>query len=807
MQKLPEEYFHLVREALRDDRKVSARKRRKRDSSPREDEHSTPQVVINLDSDDNGQVSDSSHSEDTYDSEEFEDVPEPTPTGPTSDISFTLDASKNEPKQRAKNVVSPEEKKFRRYYHMLHLLCLLVHGYIRNEWLNDQKLHKKLSKLVPDDVFDLLHPPKDTEMPLRSTRKLLDGLKKCMDIWGKHFKHVTSEGINGLYMMKWDDLNGPWEQPVREMTPKLFSRMVISGHGNRNIGAQGFVAMLRACGVNARLVFNAQPPDFTDAKLFSKLKHENEIEQPLSETKLGGRRKKRGKAKKTDNEDEKYPIFWCEVWDKVSKRWITVDPMCQKIIEQIRNRSKLEPQGKFRQHDILRYIIGYDRKKGCRDVTRRYVLQYNSKARRRRVTKDQEGLHWYEKVLHKLHKRKRTRIDDFEDEYFVTRDETEGIPDNLQDLKNHPFYVLENDLKWNEVLRPGCKECGYLRLKNAKSTMKVYKRKDIWILKSAQRWYNEGRILKTGAVHAKVINSKDFKTGEKIEERLYPLEETELFVPEPLGPHNEVPKNHYGNIDIYTPSMIPQGACLIESPVAVKAAAFVEVEFAKAVTGFKFEKHRVAKPQITGVVVSLDYREAVEAMIDGIEGSMEEEKRRDHELEGLQYWNLLLAKLRIKQKLNARHGVVRENQEMSWDEEIHSGDEDLQNEGFSPNPGGFLPEAGGFLPGSGNVTPVDNESSEDAGGFIVENSNDNQLNQNYLEKQSSSEGRMRQEHGITSEEEKGAGSTFQGIEEPEDDNKNLELDYEKFMNDFDESESPANSNQSVSDSEYMYESE
>ncbi|SCU90456.1 LADA_0F04214g1_1 [Lachancea dasiensis] len=796
MAKLSEEYFDLVRSAIREDKQLPKRKRRRlpkyKQEVPQE-----PSVVINLESeasDNNSGSKSSDHNsqleDDDFDSEDFEDILEPDTARPSTvrDLSITLDAKTPDDasKPKSKNTIGNEERKFRKSYHMLHLLALMIHGRIRNTWLNDSKLHSKLSRLVPDDVFELLHPKKDDELPLRSTRKLLDGLKKCMEIWWKHFDQITRWETQGLFMIRWDELDGPWEQPARYMSQKLFNKKVLHGKGSSEVAAQGFVAMLRSCGVNARLVFNIQPPDFTDHKLIHASSTKNPGEYLADQASSGSRVKWKVRSKVKGTES-KHSIFWCEVWDKISKKWITIDPMGQRIIEQIRFKTSLEPQGKARQNNIFRYIIAYDRKDGCRDVTRRYTTHFNSKVRKRRITKDVEGEKWFQRVLSLLQGRRRTRTDDLEDAYFKERDEGEGIPDNMQDLRSHPYYVLENDLKWNEILKTGCKECGFLRTKNNSTSLKVFRRDDILTLKTARTWYTEGRILKSGAKAMKTAKSRDFKTGEPTEERLYPYSATDLFIPEPLGLNNEVSTNVYGNIDIYVDTMIPRGSCLVESPVAVKAAAFLRVEFAKAVTSFKFEKKRVAKPQITGVVIAQDYREAIEAMIDGIEYSMEEDERQERELESLRCWDMLLAKLRIKQRLIAKHGAVNGSNESSeWPERSSfdtgaAQEEDLENysneESFET--GGFLPEAGGFVPETAASDVV-------SGGFGSEDENSPSQRPENLP----------------------AVPTSTSVGKPTAENDYS--DYEDFMKDMmhDESDHPnSNFSKTDSDSDFHYESE
>ncbi|CCD24265.1 Rad4p NDAI_0C06060 [Naumovozyma dairenensis CBS 421] len=740
---LPKEYFELIRKTLREKRDDPATerplKRRKRRSSrlqrkgsvPKTDdevinisespENEGPHEVIALGSDSESSsiidkndkskmdVSDMESEDENYDSDEFEDVTnndEDTSGDNIGDLKITINQSKpdddiltkNKRKSINRNICSNEERKKRYYLHMFYLICLMVHGSLRNEWINSSRFSKKLSSLVPEKVFELLHPEKD-EFSLRSTRKLLDGLKKCMEIWQKHWRITQKYNNFGCYMRFWDEIeeeDSRVSSKINPLTKQVFIRRIIKGHGDRDLAAQGFVAMLRACNVNARLVLSCQPPDFTDLKV------ENKITEVSYE------------------DMTKFPLFWCEVWDKFAKKWITIDVMNFKTIEQIKIRSKLEPQGvACCKRNNMRYVIGYDRKHGCRDITRRYTRWYNCKIRKKRVTKDEEGSKWYSEVLNTMHRRKRTKIDDYEDAYFEERNRSEGMPDNLQDLKNHPYYILEKDLRQNQVIRSGCKESGYLKLHGrVGKVLKVYERKNILDLKSGKQWYMEGRILKTNCKSLKTVKKKtmrgpsdDINDGD---ERLYPVTDTELYIPPLATETGEITKNTFGNIEVFVPTMIPQNCCLIENPNAIKAAKFLRINYARAVTGFKFERGRSSKPNISGIVVAKWFAEAVVACIDGIEYCLEQDEKKKQELQNLSMWHKLLSKLRIKMKLNMTYGSVNigasNNTEDLGEEDADDQDEQLQGGGF-------------FVPTNGSVSELAQDSSyggnPSEGGFLV----------------------------------------------------------------------------------------
>lgn len=762
------EYFELIRDVLRkkseEPERPLKRKRRRRNGEALEPiakkQETEAQVVVNLDSEEDNKVidldsedgnnslfdekqqgdqDDDDDDDDVYDSDEFEDVDEAV-NPLVSDVSVTINVkNSNKDKEKKKstaerNICSNDEKKYRRDMHCVYLACLLIHGHVVNHWLNNSKMNEKLCSIIPDKVFQLLHPPKDDEMPLRSTRKLLDGLRKAMELWQKHWKITRRYEGYTCYMRYWDELSSA-SKLAKTLSKTEYIKGILKGVGNKDMAAQGFVALLRSCNVNARLVMSCQPPDFTNLK------------------------EKFGKEKKVSYEDmTKYPIFWCEVWDKFGKKWITIDPMCLKTIEQVRYSSKLEPKGvAASKRNILRYVIGYDRKEGCRDITRRYAQWYNSKTRKKRITKDLDGEVWFDKLLKALHKRKRTKIDDFENDYFYERNENEGMPDNMQDLKNHPYYILEKDIRQNQIIKSGCKECGYLKLHNkAHKVLKVFHKRDILDLKSARQWYMEGRILKTGAKSLKTITKKTFRPtepgDEEEEERLYQFADTELYVPPLATKSGEIQTNTFGNIELFVPSMIPQNCCLIESPVAVKAASAIKVKFAKAVTAFKFERGRSVKPSITGVVVALWYRDAVVEAINGILQASEEEKAEEHELEALRNWHSLLTKLRIKKKLNIEYGkagdetsgpVISQHRiKNKFDNELDDDNDYLPTGGFllsdikenegqelSDQSGSDADLAGGFLPQkySDDEDIGGEEEGEHPGGFIPQNDSEDEV--------------------------------------------------------------------------------
>lgn len=76
---------------------------------------------------------------------------------------------------------------------------------------------------------------------------------------------------------------------------------------------------------------------------------------------------------------------------------------------------------------------------------------------------------------------------------------SEGLPKNIEDFKGHPVYVLGRHLRRDEAIYP-LHEVGKVRqasrLGMAGKVESVYRRRDVHIVKSADKWFRLGRHVK-----------------------------------------------------------------------------------------------------------------------------------------------------------------------------------------------------------------------------------------------------------------------------------------------------------------------
>lgn len=190
-----------------------------------------------------------------------------------------------------------------------------------------------------------------------------------------------------------------------------------------------------------------------------------------------------------------------------------------------------------------------------------------------------------------------------------------------------------------------------------------------------------------------------------------------------------VPKNAYGNLDIYAPTMVPAGGSHILHPETARAARTLGIDYSDAVTGFSF-KGRYGTAVINGAVVATEFREAVQEVLHAFEHELADEEAHRRSAEALRVWKRLLTGLRIRERIN---GYEIEGERKALDEKMGAVDEvEKENEEDESDGGG-----GGFFPDStaegvakptagqfGEYSGTDEGVDSGPGGFLTEDNLD-----------------------------------------------------------------------------------
>lgn len=769
---VPEErYVVHLDDGSDDDTKNTHRKSKRKkpiDKNPslRVDEKLQKKETINITDDevdmphkplDKGDKGDNSEEDEAVDSDDFEDVDLEGTSFWDDDIennnelNITIKQHRNAKRRSQRSsMVSGEERQFRRSMHLMHLFIMVGHGVSRNVWLSDPSLLLKIQRQIPSNLKLELkryndHRTKSNVTAQSKTRKLLDLLRHLMEYWQKIW--TINSRMPVLYKKTWTEIKNPHlmafskvQRKRQKFTKQRFNQLILSHTGSRDIAAQGFVALLRSMNLPARLVFSIQPPDFTNMKKCDEVNEAKEIKPnsagqkvtkyaPKKESSIDGlmarfrsRNAYSNKPVKTRADEEgefsekfgAWPVFWVEVWDKDSKKYITIDPIVKKLIEVINWKSKIEPPMNSLRNNAW-YVVGYDRVGGVRDITRRYAREYNAKVRKKRITREEKWDKWWSSLLRGACSNKRikdNRVDKFEQIEFEELGLKEGMPSNVGDFKGHPIYVLEADLKFNEILVPKI-SCGGLSNKGTskKATdgfIPVYKRSNVHVVRSAKGWFMRGRVLKIGERPQKIRDKKlNKRKGRKGTEdtfqlsdnegededdndddgRMYAEFQTEKYTPPPVV-NGIIPKNAFKNIDVYEPWMIPDGCVHIKDELSEKAAKLMGIEYAPAVVGFDFTgSRRDASAKIVGIVTLQEYEEAVNIVCEGLREMKVEEDQMREDLINLRAWRILLTKLKISKRLSYEHGEIDSDE---IDQDTSDSVENEENESEEFETGGFL---------------------------------------------------------------------------------------------------------------------
>jgi len=165
-----------------------------------------------------------------------------------------------------------------------------------------------------------------------------------------------------------------------------------------------------------------------------------------------------------------------------------------------------------------------------------------------------------------------------------------------------------------------------------------------------------------------------------------------MYIPKPVV-DGSIPKNAFGNLDLYVSSMIPPGSVHISALETAKAAKVLGIDYAEAVTGFKFQG-RKGTAIVDGAIVATEYQEAVQETILGLRWQAELAEAQKREKEALRTWKKFLVGLRIRERIMG-YEVEGEKDNNTVSEEVkhemNKHDEDESTPKVEA--GGFMPDA------------------------------------------------------------------------------------------------------------------
>ncbi|KAF4981331.1 hypothetical protein FZEAL_2864 [Fusarium zealandicum] len=493
-------------------------------------------------------------------------------------------------------------------------------------------------------------------------------------------------------------------------------------------------------------------------------------------------RKKPTPHRKFDG-DMEFPHYWTEVLSPVTQKYLPVDAIVKHVVGTNRDLvESLEPRGakadKARQ--IMAYIMGYSQDGTAKDVTVRYLKRNMLPGRTKGVrmmpekvpvynrhgkVKRYEQLDWFKTAISGYRRGTKkhpiTEVDEMEDAMDLKpakpeKKEVKEGQETLQYYKQSKEFVLERHLKREEALRHDAKPAKVFKNKVKGGKVEeedVFLRGDVLNVKSAETWHKQGRApivgerpLKRVPYRAATLNRRreimeaEAATGEKVLQGLYSYEQTDWIIPPPIK-DGVIPKNEYGNIDLFAEHMCPEGALHIPYRGAMRVCKRLQIDYAEAVVDFEFG-NRMAVPVIQGVVIAEENHEMVMEALEKDEAERARKEDEKRKKKALGQWRRFLMGMRIAERIRQEYGEItdqvsvfghaRDAPAASKQPEAH--DEDMA--------GGFLPEGyveedeaeeqahhrSSFFPAideddegdDGLVMDEDGSTGEKAGGWLVE---------------------------------------------------------------------------------------
>ncbi|KAL8744710.1 MAG: hypothetical protein Q9190_003068 [Brigantiaea leucoxantha] len=507
--------------------------------------------------------------------------------------------------------------------------------------------------------------------------------------------------------------------------------------GSRDVGAQLFVALLRALNIETRLVASLQSIGFGWGKIEeAPLKEENQAnafdtKPEIKGKNSNGKRKRNesvqsshdsdtdasviditipsssGRPNRSYKSDLPFPTYWAEAISPITSEVYPVDPhiLTPAVATNAEHILAFEPRGAKaeRARQIIAYVIAYSPDGTAKDVTARYLKRHmwpgRTKGARLPIEKVpvynslgkikyHREFDWFKSVMRSYARtdEMRTSVDDIEEAKDLQRikpetKEPKRNEETLQGYKTSADFVLERFLRREEAILPGTTPIKMFTTGKGDDTKQepVFLRKHVQTCRTAESWHKEGRQVKEGehpmkmvAVRAVTLTRKreveeaqrraaGEGSGEKLKQGLYSRDQTQWIIPPPIL-NGEIPKNAFGNIDCYVPSMVPRGAAHVPLRSTVKICKRLGIDYAEAVTGFEFGNQR-AVPVITGVVVAAENEKLVveEWGRDEEERRIREEAKREKVALGV--WKKMLVGLRIVERVRDKYGDVERKEE------------------------------------------------------------------------------------------------------------------------------------------------
>ncbi|KAG8222346.1 hypothetical protein J437_LFUL001333 [Ladona fulva] len=356
-----------------------------------------------------------------------------------------------------------------------------------------------------------------------------------------------------------------------------------------------------------------------------------------------------GNEPKTSKKKEGIDV-WAEVFLEMEEKWISVDVPQGKVHCVVELHAKATSP--------VLYILAFGNDLCLKDVTRRYCPQWLSVTQKKRIEE-----RWWKQTLRPYLPRK-DAFDKREEEEMDEELEGRPLPSSISEFKNHPLYVLKRHLlKFEAIYPPDAPSIGFVRGEP------VYPRECVHQLHSRETWLKEAKVVRLGEQPYKIVKARpkyDRMSGKVVTDlplELFGIWQVNDYMPPPAV-DGKVPRNEYGNVDLYKPCMLPGGTVHLRLPGLNRVAKKLQIDCVPAVTGFDFHSGG-SHPTFDGFIVCEEFKETLIEAWSQEQDEQEKRAREKHDKRVLGNWVRLVRGLLIRESLRKKYSFGEEGESSS----------------------------------------------------------------------------------------------------------------------------------------------
>lgn len=448
------------------------------------------------------------------------------------------------------------ERQIRINAHCLHVQCLLAHNQIRNAWINDPELHRILLGQLPPGIqkevekwrlasgLSIPKPKEKEEKPTpkgkgkgrgrgQAAKKAADArsgrdwgedserlepgkpdmsrgdplihlLKVLSAFWKKRFTPsapgLRKKGYRGIRALRNEIASFKTDEHDAEKHGELikdldaFRKLAKECQGSRDVGEQLFTALLRAIGIEARMVANLQPIGFgwtkaeemaaPTAETVNERESEDEesdqdepqsSKKPATKGKKGRKKKqeleeseaedsdaslieitprKPAKPTKKYDQDLPFPIYWTEAISPITHEVLPVEPLriAHPVASTQDHLIQFEPRGSRAEKtkQVIAYVVAFSPDRSAKDVTTRYLKRHVWPGKTKGFRRTAEKI----PILNKKGKVKRYEDYDWFQEVmlsFIRPDKIRTAVDDIEEAKDLKSAQIQKKVTKDDV--------------------------------------------------------------------------------------------------------------------------------------------------------------------------------------------------------------------------------------------------------------------------------------------------------------------------------------------------------------------